>query len=275
MKNTKKLNYHALITGTSAAIVSAYLTYVFMYNLGLSVGLPIAMGMVGLVLESGKYLFSREVAMAPSRMKSALFCTATVCLMVISMFASISAIEMGVNDAKSQTDAYKLITSQIERIEINIKKDIENGYRTRAIQNEDKITTLRMMLSDIPANSFVTAYSKTISITIAVALEFVGVIAVTLVTGTVQNNTEQFRTTQNNPEQYDDLCVGSELADVKSEVGEQIRCAILNRSIERPSVACVREHFSGIASEKISAILKALGEEGYLKPRGKNGWKYV
>ncbi|MDX2320496.1 MAG: hypothetical protein QNK26_07845 [Moritella sp.] len=46
-------------------------------------------------------------------------------------------------------------------------------------------------------------------------------------------------------------------------------------SIERPNIACAREHFSGIASEKISAILKALGEEGYLIPRGKNGWEYA
>ena len=46
-------------------------------------------------------------------------------------------------------------------------------------------------------------------------------------------------------------------------------------SIERPCVTCVREYFSGIASDKISAILKALGEEGYLMPRGKNGWEYA
>ena len=46
-------------------------------------------------------------------------------------------------------------------------------------------------------------------------------------------------------------------------------------SIELPNIACAREHFSGIASEKISEILKALGEEGYLMPRGENGWKYA
>ena len=43
MKNIKKRNDHAI----SAAIVSAYHTYIFMYNLGLS----IVMGLVGLALQ--------------------------------------------------------------------------------------------------------------------------------------------------------------------------------------------------------------------------------
>ncbi|MDX2320497.1 MAG: hypothetical protein QNK26_07850 [Moritella sp.] len=79
MKNIKKRNDHAIITGISAAIVSAYLTYIFMYNLGLPAGLPIVMGLVSLVLESGKYRFSRAVTTSPGRVKSFLFCAATVC----------------------------------------------------------------------------------------------------------------------------------------------------------------------------------------------------
>ena len=51
MKDIKKRNYHAIITGISAVIVCAYLTYIFMYNLGLPVGPPIAIGLVGFALQ--------------------------------------------------------------------------------------------------------------------------------------------------------------------------------------------------------------------------------
>ncbi len=63
--------------------------------------------------------------------------------------------------------------------------------------------------------------------------------------------------------------------EFKTQIEQDIKKAILSRTIIRPSVQGVREVFSGVGNDRISALLKELGEMGERVPRGSRGWKYA
>lgn len=287
----------AITTAVLSSVVSVYLTASFLFDLVPGIREAVALAVVGVCLELGKFLFS-SLSITKSKAKKFLFGLVTSGLMAISISASYAALEKGILTASKQSESYQAITGQINQLNALAEQQRAANQITKAGDTLDKIDALIVQRSELPGESMAAEYGKQISLMSAIALELVCVLSLAVCAGfTVRKTTEP--PTPAEPEQIGQTQI-SEFAfsfknleatrassypeqpkqvetESKTQIELDIRNAIISREVERPSIKGVRERFDGvqIANDKISAILRELGEAGHLEARGRSGWKYA
>ncbi|QQX82686.1 hypothetical protein JK628_23175 (plasmid) [Shewanella sp. KX20019] len=271
---------YGLITLSIASCgVSAYLTASFLFGLGSSMGMAWPMAVVGLCLEGGKLIFSSEAARkhkTGNHFKAFSLVSITAVLMAISVAGSVSALESGMNASKQQTTAYVGLHDQIERLEISINSDLNNGYRSRALNTENRVSILRDELAALPGeNNLINQHGENIILIVAMALEFVSVLAVAMCSNTrthsqntVTHSSEHIIITPsdqgNMPPQINTL------SGPARDTATHIKAEILAGNV-KPSHRGIMAAFTGVGREVISNTLSELAAGGVLKPY-RNGY---
>jgi len=219
-------------------------------------------------------------------------------LVAMSFTASYIAVDNGFDESRKQSAEFLAINAKIEILSDQVKRVTDQvnalplNYITKREQLSNQIISIENNIASLidsrvslKTDSLASKFGKYIAIAAALIIELLTVsttIAISLLSA--PNKVEQSGTSQDgNGTVTPVLSIISEpnpeptqlVFAAKTDVSEQIRNAVLTRSIERPSVACIRKSFNGIASDKISSILKELGAIGHLEPRGANGWKYA
>ena len=181
----------------SCAITSAYLTYLFMYKLGSAIGVAIIFAIIGITLDLVKTMsptFIPTVAKQNSFI-ALLLVALTGSLMVISIIASISAIEKGANQMTVATKQNVAITEQIKYKKLELDNlqllsktqlsanQISKADRTAITVSRvtDELNALYHAQSNTKDTSLLSQYDSKITLFIAVSIEVVSaVMALTL-----------------------------------------------------------------------------------------------
>ncbi|EIO4083911.1 hypothetical protein LQK65_004393 [Vibrio parahaemolyticus] len=305
MNNTTNTNTHKtfcyLILFTSSAI-SLYLTINFMYQLGLSAGMPVIFAMVGLVFDAFKSYSPTLVAKIVSRSQvtALLLATLSVALIGVSGAASVFSLQNGIDTMLSDSKAAKTAQLKVEAIQSEIA-GLENLRSTQlSINHVSKASNTSTLISQRTSelneaieeasnandNNLLSSFSVELVLIVAVGLEAIG-IAMTFVLfhldrETAQQNTArqdkanhpespvsagfvtetQSKTTQVQTQQPEITFVA---ATTHEQILENMRVAIQSRTIE-PKHRQIWDAFKGsIKQKEIKEYLQELANRNVLK----------
>lgn len=181
----------ALIISISVALLSGYLTFMFMSNLGESSGLSGVYGLAGVIMDASKCLLPFGVIAtyrSGREMQSILLGSVTGLLIIVSFYASVSAFDVGRDEQRKNTSEYIAVTEQIEILKnasSEIRKDLESlpsdykkvrreeSEKARAI--DERVTILIGQRAKIKTESATKKYLTEITVIAAGALEIIGV----------------------------------------------------------------------------------------------------
>ncbi|EMJ7310145.1 hypothetical protein V7985_004859 [Vibrio parahaemolyticus] len=304
MNNTTNTNTHKtfcyLILFTSSAI-SLYLTINFMYQLGLSAGMPVIFAMVGLVFDAFKSYSPTLVAKIVSRSQvtALLLATLSVGLIGVSGAASVFSLQNGIDTMLSDSKAAKAAQLKVEAIQSEIDGLEELRSTQLSINHVSKATNTSNLISKktsdlneaIEAASSATdsnllsSFSTQLVLIVAVGLEAIG-IAMTFVLFHLNRETVQRNTARQDETNYPESPVSAgfatetqrkttqietlpEVTFVAATTHEQIlenmRVAIQSKSIE-PKHRDIWQLFKGVIKQKeIKKYLEELANRNVLK----------
>ncbi|MDF5517257.1 hypothetical protein P3698_22385 [Vibrio parahaemolyticus] len=305
MNNTTNTNTHKtfcyLILFTSSAI-SLYLTINFMYQLGLSAGMPVIFAMVGLVFDAFKSYSPTLVAKIVSRSQvtALLLATLSVGLIGVSGAASVFSLQNGIDTMLSDSKAAKAAQLKVEAIQSEIDGLEELRSTQLSINHVSKATSTSNLISQKTSdlneaieaaysatdNNLLSSFSTELVLIVAVGLEAIG-IAMTFVLfhlnrETAERNTArqdetnypespvftgfapetQSKTTQVQTQQPEYTFVA---ATTHEQILENMRVAIQSRAIE-PKHRQIWDAFKGsIRQKEIKEYLQELANRNVLK----------
>lgn len=285
----------------SCAITSAYLTYLFMYELGSAIGVAIIFAIIGITLDLVKTIsptFIPTVAKQNSFI-ALLLVALTGSLMVISTIASISAIEKGANQMTVATKQNVAITEQInnkrlelENLQLLSKTQLSANQISKADRTAitvsrvtDELNALYHAQSNTKDTSFLSQYDSKITLFIAVSIEVVSVVmALTLhslntLETSVRSVLSPVNTTVTPPSARQQI--QSVLPSVSTEktlemqfaasVLSEVKEAILSGAV-KPSYRGLKTAF-GIPQEQSKQILNQLHQQSILESWNNGGYR--
>lgn len=285
----------------SCAITSAYLTYLFMYELGSAIGVAIIFAIIGITLDLVKTIsptFIPTVAKQNSLI-ALLLVALTGSLMVISTIASISAIEKGANQMTVATKQNVAITEQInnkklelENLQLLAKTQLSANQISKADRTAitvsrvtDELNALYHAQSNTKDTSFLSQYDSKITLFIAVSIEVVSVVmALTLhslntLETSVRSVSSPVNTTVTPPSVRQQI--QSVLPSVSTEktlemqfaasVLSEVKEAILSGAV-KPSYRGLKTAF-GIPQEQSKQILNQLHQQSILESWNNGGYR--
>lgn len=285
----------------SCAITSAYLTYLFMYELGSAIGVAIIFAIIGITLDLVKTIsptFIPTVAKQNSFI-ALLLVALTGSLMVISTIASISAIEKGANQMTVATKQNVAITEQInnkrlelENLQLLSKTQLSANQISKADRTAitvsrvtDELNALYHAQSNTKDTSFLSQYDSKITLFIAVSIEVVSVVmALTLhslntLETSVRSVSSPVNTTVTPPSARQQI--QSVLPSVSTEktlemqfaasVLSEVKEAILSGAV-KPSYRGLKTAF-GIPQEQSKQILNQLHQQSILESWNNGGYR--
>lgn len=305
MNNTTNINTHKtfcyLILFTSSAI-SLYLTINFMYELGLSAGMPVIFAMVGLVFDAFKSYSPTlaEKIVSRGQVTALLLAALSVALIGVSGAASVFSLQNGIDTMLSDSKAAKTAQLKVEAIQSEIA-GLENLRSTQlSINHVSKASNTSTLISQRTSelneaieeasnandNNLLSSFSTELVLIVAVGLEAIG-IAMTFVLfhlnrETTQRNElkqdeigypkspvfagfapeTQSKTTQVQTQQPEVTFVA---ATTHEQILENMKVAFLSKSIE-PKHRDVWEAFKGVIKQKeIKKYLEELANRNVLK----------
>lgn len=304
MNNTTNTNTHKtfcyLILFTSSAI-SLYLTINFMYELGLSAGMPVIFAMVGLVFDAFKSYSPTLVAKIVSRSQvtALLLAALSVALIGVSGAASVFSLQNGIDTMLSDSKAAKTAQLKVEAIQSEIA-GLENLRSTQlSINHVSKATNTSTLISQKTSelneaieaasnandNNLLSSFSTELVLIVAVGLEAIG-IAMTFVLFHLNRETAQRNTARQDETNYPESPASAgfvtetqrkttqvetlpEVTFVAATTPEQIlenmRVAIQSKSIE-PKHRDVWQAFKGVIKQKeIKKYLEELASRNVIK----------
>lgn len=306
----RNIRYPIILLTLSTVLLSTYLTCSLMYNLASAADLAVVFVFIGLVLESCKYLFSVVAAKAHNEQNQTgtaiIYGLATALLMGVSFLASMASVEQASNSLVAQSGEYQQLSHRIETNQLQATKtrsaanELPATYITKRkelLNQADKYDSIASDLlverKGIKSNSFFVQYNTHIAIMVAALVELVGLLLIPIFANYPPSlaskirNTEPTKTIEatrpevilNHPKPVQTRVEAKTEAVIPEPVNPligQIKQAVINREV-KPSVGGIKKKFSGIGSDKMSAILKELNVEGILKPKGEGlqGWDYV
>ncbi|MBL4831839.1 MAG: hypothetical protein JKY55_18400 [Aliivibrio sp.] len=267
----------------SCALTSAYLTYLFMFDLGAAIGIAAIFALIGITLDLVKTISPTFVpAVAKKSLFTALLLAGlTGVLMAISIIASISAIEKGADNMTVSTRQSAAITEQIKSKQLELgnlqllsQKQISTNYTSKAAETArslskatGELNALYQAQSTTKSTSLLSQYDSSITLIIAISIEVVSVVmALTL---HALNTPAVSVQSVSMP----DCAVGetsSDLADIKDTL-PSARAAILSGAV-KPNYRSLRRAF-GVSQEQGKRILSVLYEQDVLESRGGSGYK--
>lgn len=289
------MKYLFAVLSIAISALSAVLTFKFTHSLGVSIGLGVVMGAMGIALDCAKSLMPAAIVHCHKQgntlLTIALSCV-TGGLMLVSFSASIFAVDTATQTSRVNSDQYQAITEQVKSLRLLSAAQVESNHITKAAQTEEKITTLINKRSNMQGQTMLDKHADTIAIIIAAAIEIVG-LTLTIMSSVLSQDRTQTKDAEhnrtpnatapvkqvNNPE----ITVVREQEPpkqitfvAKEDKQQEIKEAVIARAVY-PSIRGVREVFSGISNEKISDVLKELGSAGILAPKSENGkgWVYA
>ena len=285
----------------SCAITSAYLTYLFMYELGSAIGVAIIFAIIGITLDLVKTIsptFIPTVAKQNSLI-ALLLVALTGALMVISTIASISAIEKGANQMTVATKQNVAITEQIKYKKLELDNlqllsktqlsanQISKADRTAITVSRvtDELNALYHAQSNTKDTSLLSQYDSKITLFIAVSIEVVSfVMALTLhslntLEASVRSVSSPINTTVTPPSVSQQI--QSVLPSVSTDktlemhfaasVLNDVKKAILSGAV-KPSYRGLKAVF-GMSQEQSKHILNALHQQSILEPWNNGGYR--
>ena len=285
----------------SCAVTSAYLTYLFMYELGSAIGVAIIFAIIGITLDLVKTMsptFIPTVAKQNSLI-ALLLVALTGALMVISTIASISAIEKGANQMTVATKQNVAITEQIKYKKLELDNlqllsktqlsanQISKADRTAITVSRvtDELNALYHAQSNTKDSSLLSQYDSKITLFIAVSIEVVSfVMALTLhslntLETSVISVSSPVNTTVIPPSVRQQI--QSVLPSVSTDktlemhfaanVLNDVKKAILSGAV-KPSYRGLKAVF-GMSQEQSKHILNALYQQSILEPWNNGGYR--
>lgn len=285
----------------SCAITSAYLTYLFMYELGSAIGVAIIFAIIGITLDLVKTIsptFIPTVA-KQSSLIALLLVGLTGSLMVISTIASISAIEKGANQMTVATKQNVAITEQInnkklelENLQLLSKTQLSANQISKADRTAinvsrvtDELNALYHAQSNTKDSSLLGQYDSKITLFIAVSIEVVSfVMALTLhslktLEISVRSVLSPVNTAVTPPSvsQQIQSALPGESTDKTLEM--QFAASVLNEAKEailsgavKPSYRGLKAAF-GMPQEQSKQILNLLLQQSILEPWNNGGYR--
>lgn len=285
----------------SCAITSAYLTYLFMYELGSAIGVAVIFAVIGITLDLVKTLsptFIPTVA-KPSPFTALLLIFLTGSLMVISTLASVSAIEKGANQMTVATKQNVAITEQIKykRLELdNLQLLSKTQLSVNQISKADgtainisratnELNALYHAQSTTKDTSILSKYDSKITLFITVSVEVVSVVlALSLqalktletsvrsvsnpVSATVESPSVSQRIQRVLPSVSTDKTL--EMHFVAS-VLDEVKNAIVSGAV-KPSYRGLKAAF-GLPQQQSKRILNTLQQQSILEPWNNGGFR--
>lgn len=266
------MKYLVVALSVTVSAISAYLTFQFAASLSL------ALGLMGVALDATKSILPllamrayRQGLRPVAAVMALTFCVLTL----VSFGASYGAFETGTNKTVAENNVnsqqYQALTAQIEILENQSESFRKINHVTKAGKIDQQIFELLNKRAQLENEkpSDVLSYESALVLAGAIELcSLVLMLGVSVVTH--QDTTGHDETTpETNIVPSDDKQITIVTTEDKEQ---QIRAAIIAQAVT-PSVRGVRKQFNGIGNDKISAILKELGEAGILKQNGK-GWMY-
>lgn len=304
MNNTTNTNTHKtfcyLILFTSSAI-SLYLTINFMYQLGLSAGMPVIFAMVGLVFDAFKSYSPTLVAKIVSRSQvtALLLATLSVALIGVSGAASVFSLQNGIDTMLSDSKAAKTAQLKVEAIQSEIA-GLENLRSTQlSINHVSKANNTSTLISQRTSelneaieeasnandNNLLSSFSTELVLIVAVGLEAIG-IAMTFVLFHLNREAAERNTARQDETNYPESPASAGFvtetqrkttqietlpevtfvaATTPAQILENMRVAIQSKSIE-PKYRDVWQAFRGVIKQKeIKKYLEELANRNVLK----------
>ncbi|EEZ85497.1 hypothetical protein VME_45590 [Vibrio harveyi 1DA3] len=266
------MKHLVILLSLSVSAISAYLTFQFAATLSL------ALGVMGIALDATKSILPLLAMRAYHQgfRPVAIIMALTFCVLtVVSFGASYGAFENGTNQAIAESNVnsnhYQAITLQIEQLEKQANKLREINHVTKAGKIDSQILELlsnRAKLESVETSDVLAHES---ALVLAAAIELCSLVLMLGVSVVTHQDTAGHDETPNETSLIP--TVDKPITIVTTDDKEQqIRAAIIAQAVT-PSVRGVRKQFNGIGNDRISAILKELGEAGILKQNGK-GWMY-
>ncbi len=267
----------------SCALTSAYLTYLFMFDLGAAIGIAAIFALIGITLDLVKTISPTFI---PTVAKKSLFTALllaglTGVLMVISIIASISAIEKGADNMTVSTRQSAAITEQIKSKQLELgnlqllsQKQISTNYTSKAAETArslskatGELNALYQAQSTTKSTSLLSQYDSSITLIIAISIEVVSVVmALTLHalnTPTVSVQSVSIPDCAVNEQ-------SSTPADIKDTL-PSARAAVLSGAV-KPNYRSLRRAF-GVSQEQGKRILSVLYEQNILEPQSRGGYR--
>lgn len=285
----------------SCAITSAYLTYLFMYELGSAIGVAIIFAIIGITLDLVKTIsptFIPTVA-KQSSLIALLLVGLTGSLMVISTIASISAIEKGANQMTVATKQNVAITEQInnkklelENLQLLSKTQLSANQISKADRTAinvsrvtDELNALYHAQSSTKDSSLLGQYNSKITLFIAVSIEVVSaVMALTLhslntLEASVRSVSSPVNTTVTPPSVSQQIQSALPGASTDKTLEMQFAASVLNEAKEailsgavKPSYRGLKAAF-GVSQEQSKQILNLLLQQSILEPWNNGGYR--
>ena len=177
-----------------------------------------------------------------------------VCLSAVSVFASVTMLETGVNTLKTESSQYKSTVSQIERLESLAKKQIDSNQITNASKTEDKIAKLTAALPSKQSDTVLTENALPMAVVVSVLAELV-VASVLLCIPYSLNKSSNVH-------------IESITNNIQINALVHVRDSIL-RGETKPSFRGVAANFKGLKREDVRSMFVQMHNNGELVTLGK------
>ncbi|GEK13199.1 hypothetical protein AFI02nite_12350 [Aliivibrio fischeri] len=286
---------------TSCAIASAYLTYLFMSELGLAVGAPFIFALIGVTLDLIKTMSPTFI---PTIAKQNLFIASflaliTISLMVVSCIASISAIEKGANQITASTKQNLAITEQIQNKKLELEnllllsqKQISTTRTSKAGDTAidisrvtDELNALYQDQLTVNNDSLLSEYSPVITLFISVSIEIVSLAmalalhslnAIDTAPAVAKKEPEKLEVIRSHESRVKKAILKTQESiepeiNFAASVLDDVKAAILDGKA-KPSYSGLKVAF-GLSKGKSKQILNSLYEQGLLEPWNNGGFR--
>ncbi|MCL1038326.1 hypothetical protein L2750_14425 [Shewanella submarina] len=194
--------------------------------------------------------------------KAIAFGFVALCISSVSVFASVTAIQSGVNTAKTQSAQYQQVNSQIERLVSLSDKQSRAGQITRASETEKRITELMASLPAAAPESPMTKHSFEISMIVSVLCE--------LIVACCASFAPHARVKE--------AKAGLHIENMTNNIQVNANLDLVRDSIikgdTKPSFRGIAENFKGIRREDVRALLSEMAANGLLVEY-RNGYRLI
>ena len=269
----------------SCAVTSAYLTYLYMHELGSAIGIAVIFALIGITFDLVKTVAPTFIPMvAKQNAFTALLLTGlTVVLMLISTIASVSALEKGANQMAVTTKQNVAITEQINNKKLELENlqllsktqisvnQISNASTTAVSVSRvtDELNDLYLAQSNAKDTSLLSRYDSSITLFIAISIEVVSVVmalalhSLNTLESSVSDKIQSVLPSVNSNKTLEIHFAASVL--------EEVAGAVLGGAV-KPSYRGLKAAF-GMHQEQSKQVLSALHKRGVLESWNNGGYR--
>lgn len=300
MNNTLSKSFCTLVL-ISCAITSAYLTYLYMNELGAAIGVAAVFSLIGITLDLVKTITPTFIPVVAKQnpLIALLLVGLTGVLMVISTIASISAIEKGADNMAVSTKQNVAITEQIKLKQQQLAnlqqlsdEQIRINHTTKAAETNitiatvtDELNALYSEQSSVKSTSMLREYDASITLIIAVTIEVVSVVmaltlhALNTLDVSVKNVSNPVNTRVEPPSEKQVIQSVLPSVEMKNTLEAQFAASVIDDVKEAILTGAVKPSQRGLKTafnlpqEQIKQILIKLHEQDVLEPWNNGGYR--